>query len=206
MRSTSSCSCAGALALTCLITMLGCGGPSPRASATASSAPSPPPPGASPCFPAGPALDAVALHQQFERYWKFVNPSPPPPTRLGACQVQAGEWAGELRAADGTLLAEISCGVRILVPGIRDELGLEVGGRGQDVLDRKPAPQTELLCLGNGPDQLRCEFARRDDSDVDGTSYVIAGTLGDDVLRGEAARQRLAAATLLEIHYSAWCH
>lgn len=49
--------------------------------------------------------------------------------------------------------------MRVLVPGIKDDLGLELGkgARGQDVLDRSP-DHPPMTCWANGPDQTRCRF------------------------------------------------
>lgn len=113
-----------------------------------------------------------------------------------------------MKAADGTLVAELGCGVRIVVPGIRDDLGLELGtgARGQDVLDRLPKPSPPLTCWANGPDQTRCRPDRTDDSDTDASSYVVAGSFAGDALTGADAVAFFAPKTLVELDMSVWCH
>lgn len=156
-----------------------------------------------PCKP-GPPLVASELYTALQR---FAQPygtidDPLPSGTFGTCTVKDGQ----VRTADGRLVAELTCGVRITSPGIADELGLQLGARGQDVLDQKPRPQTELACRANGPTQVWCQFERPPDHDTDGTSYIVEGTLSEDVLVGDAARAFFAPRTLVEIHYSAWCH
>jgi hypothetical protein len=76
----------------------------------------------------------------------------------------------------------------------------------EDVLDRKPRPHQPLTCKANGPDQVRCNFERAPDSDTDSSWYVVAGTLDEDVLTGDAAVAFFAPRTLVELDVSVWCH
>lgn len=158
-----------------------------------------------PCMP-GPPLAAKDLYAALEPYaWSLYlreDEPAPPPTTYGTCRVERNK----VSAADGTPVAELGCGVRILVPGIVDELGLQVGARGQDVLDRAPKPLRPMTCMGNGPEQVRCMFERREDQDTDGTWYVVAGSISEDVLTGRAARSYFAARRVVEIEFSVWCH
>ncbi len=174
------------------------GAPGPTASPAASAA------AGAPCT-AGPSLEASALYRRFERHagWWSEGDEAPPPEPFGTCTVHRGE----LRAADGGLVAGLGCGVTIHVPGIRDDLGLELGARGRDVLARWTAPRGRLVCIGNGPDQTRCRFDRADDGDPDHTAYVVAGGLGAvEALAGAAAEAFFAPREIVEIWHSVWCH
>ena len=160
-----------------------------------------------PCFAGKPAIKAGTLWKDLEPYsWSvYLNPDeqPPPPTTYGSCKVERNQ----VTTASGQLVAELGCGVRVLVPGIHDGLGLELGSAtGKDVLDRWPKPQPNLTCIGNGPDQTRCHFDRAPDSDTNPDSYVVAGTLDKDAVTGEAARAFLADKRIVELHVSMWCH
>ncbi len=128
--------------------------------------------------------------------------SAPPPTTYGTCKVNRNR----VTAANGSLVAELGCGVRVVTKGIKDELGLEIGAVGKDVLARKPKPLTKLTCFGNGPGQARCQFERPDDNDTDSTSYVVAGTLGEDAVTGDAAIKFFSSRPLVELGVSIWCH
>jgi hypothetical protein len=101
---------------------------------------------------------------------------------------------------------ELGCGVRVVTKGIKDDLGLEIGALGKDVLARKKKPVPKLTCYGNGPSQARCHFDREADRDIDSTSYVVAGALGEDALTGEAAAKFFAGRPLVELGVSIWCH
>jgi hypothetical protein len=158
-----------------------------------------------PCFP-GPPLVATDIYKALEKYaWSLyasADDPAPPPTTYGSCKVDKNI----VSSADGKVVAELGCGVRILWRGIRDDLGLELGARGQDVLDRKPKPVHPMTCTANGPDQVRCMFGRGEDEDLDSTMYVVAGTLTEDVLTGPAASTYFAARPIVEIEVSVWCH
>ncbi|MEO7097108.1 MAG: hypothetical protein ABI175_27860 [Polyangiales bacterium] len=160
---------------------------------------------ATPCFP-GPPLVATEMFKTLEKYaWSlYLGPdeAAPPPTTYGSCTVNRNI----ITSAAGRTVAELGCGVRVLSPGIVDELGLQLGARGQDVLDRKAKPVPALSCMANGPDQVRCMFERRDDKDTDETWYVVAGTLSEDVLTGPAARRYFATRSIVEMEVSVWCH
>lgn len=167
-----------------------------------------PVPTANPCFAGKPALDAGTVWRDLEKYsWSVYlaadEQPPPPPTTYGSCTVERNQ----VTTASGELVAELGCGIRVLVPGIRDSLGLELGtATGTDVLDRWPKPQQRLTCIANGPDQTRCHFERPADSDTNSDSYVVAGALGADALTGDAARAFLADKRIVELHISMWCH
>jgi hypothetical protein len=121
-----------------------CGGGPRPAAAPAPAAPSPPtaaPPtaaptaGANPCFDGAPPLVAGELHGRLEKHtwsWSQDGDEVPPPERLGTCTAHRGK----LVTADGTVVAELGCGVQIFTRGIRDDLGLEIGARGADVIER----------------------------------------------------------------------
>ena len=158
-----------------------------------------------PCFPEATApLEAIDVYRRLEAHsWALYGPEEdaPPPEAFGTCTVTGGR----IVAADGTPVGELGCGLRILVPGIRDDVGLELGARGQDVLDRSPG-HPPLTCFPNGPDQARCRFDRAEDTDTDSTTYVVAGALGEDVLAGDAALAFFAPRPVVEIGFSVWCH
>jgi hypothetical protein len=161
-------------------------------------------PSATPCLP-GPPLLATDLYQRLEKHaWSLYaseDEPPPPPSKLGSCTVERNV----IRAADGAVVAELGCGVRVLQRGIRDDLGLEIGALGRDVLARKPRPVPALTCIPNGPDQARCAFERAPDKDVDSSWYVVAGKL-DETVTGDAAIAFFAPRTLVELDVSVWCH
>lgn len=166
-----------------------------------------PVPTSNPCFEGKPPIVAADLWKDLEKYsWSVYlgeGEQPPPPTTYGSCKVERNK----ITTSNGTLIAELGCGVRVLVPGIRDHLGLEVGtATGKDVLERRPKPVPALTCMANGPDQVRCRFDREDNSDTDSDWYVVAGSLGEDVLTGDAARRFFAPARVVELDVSIWCH
>jgi hypothetical protein len=184
-----------------LALVLGCGSPTKQPAAPVAPAPV----STTPCFP-GPPLLASNMYTALEKYaWSLYlgeDEPAPPPTTYGTCKVDRNI----VSSADGKPVAELGCGVRVLSPGIQDDLGLQLGARGQDVLDRKPKPVRPLTCMANGPDQVRCMFARAEDSDTDSTWYVVAGTLSEDVLTGAAATRYFATRPVVEIEVSMWCH
>jgi len=161
-------------------------------------------PAPTPCFPDGPALRASAIYEKLETFsWSLYAAAGDikPHGTFGSCTV-AGNIVTD---ADGSTVAELGCGVRILTTGIVDDLGLEIGATGQDVLDRKPRPQQPLTCFPNGADQTRCMFDRPPDHDTDGTMYVVTGSL-DEPITGAKAAKHFASRTIVEIHTSVWCH
>jgi hypothetical protein len=182
-----------------LVLVLGCGSAAPAPPAAPASISS------TPCFP-GPPLVAGAMYEALEKYaWSLYlseNEPAPPPTTYGTCKVERNV----VSAADGKVIAELGCGVRVLSPGILDDLGLQLGARGQDVLDRKRKPVRPLTCMANGPDQVRCTFERELDSDTNSTWYAVGGALAEDVLTGDAATTYFAPRSIVEIDVSMWCH
>jgi hypothetical protein len=182
-----------------ILLLASCGGPPPAV------APVPPPPITAPCFPDKPAIVATEMWKTLEKYsWSVYlreDEPPPPPTTYGTCKVERNK----VTAPDGSLVAELACGVRVLKRGIRDELGLEIGARGQDLLDRK-GKALRLVCLANGLDRARCRFDRDDGNDIDATDYVVAGAIGSAPLTGNTARAFFASRTVVELHVNVWCH
>ncbi|MCE9572890.1 MAG: hypothetical protein K8W52_07015 [Deltaproteobacteria bacterium] len=160
-----------------------------------------------PCFADRAALDGAAVFKQFEQYGAMFqgdDPAAAPRTTFGTCTVAEGK----IKDAAGTTVAEINCGLDILLPGIHDDLGLALGAHGQDVLARLPAGHGQLVCRSNGPGQVRCNPERREEDDTDASWYVVAGDLpaGTDVLTGAAAEAFFAPLTVVEIEMSVWCH
>jgi hypothetical protein len=161
-----------------------------------------------PCFPGSRPLSAFDIHEQLEAHaWSmYLNPDEqqPLPRLWGLCRVEGNA----IRDAAGELVAELHCGVRVVRRGITDGHGIEIGARGQDVLDslRARGALTPMRCVSNGPDAVRCVFDRREGSETDPSSYVVAGELGEDVLTGEAATEFFAPRELTEMLVSVWCH
>jgi hypothetical protein len=192
-----------------LIVVAACGGSSSKPAASPEPAPArPQPPGRVPCFnDRTEPLEATAMYEELQKYamsWMMPEDEKPPPAPYGSCTVADGK----ITAADGTLVAELTCGVHILVPGIKDDLGFELGtgARGQDVLDRKPG-HPPLTCWANGPTQTRCRFDRPDDeADTDSSSYVVDGSISADALTGADAIAFFAPRELVELDVSIWCH
>jgi hypothetical protein len=171
-------------------------------------APSPPIPAVAtdnPCFAGKPPIKASEMYTALEKYaWSLYQSEaepPPPPTTYGSCKVDRNK----VTSADGALVAELGCGVRVVKRGIVDGLGLQLGARGQDVIDRKRAT-TPLSCFANGPDTVRCRWERADGSDTDDDWYVVAGSLGEDPLTGEPALAYFRSRTIVELDVSVWCH
>jgi hypothetical protein len=178
----------------------GCGSPAtPREPTNAS---------ATPCFADAPPLAARDIHQTLEKHsWWLPGTDQneaPPPEPFGTCTAHKGK----VTAADGTLVAELGCGVHVYVRGIHDELGLGIGATGADVIARWNTPHGPMQCFNNGPGMSRCSFDRPPDGDTDLTSYVVAAELpaGTDVLTGDAAERLFAPREIVQFMYSAWCH
>lgn len=160
-----------------------------------------------PCFRGDPPLEATKMYTRLEPFAMSLYADPTeraPKGSYGTCTVEKNV----VRDEHGRLVAELGCGVRVVVPGIVDEVGVEIGALGQDVLDRKPRPLTGVVCHSNGPEQTRCGFERPEGSDTDPSSYVVAGELpaGVEVLTGDAARAFFAERQIVELHVSLWCH
>jgi hypothetical protein len=173
-----------------------------RAPSAPAPAPVPSAAGGAPCFPDRSALDAAAVYAALDQYLpSYAADEPAKRGTYGTCTVADGQ----IRTADGALVGELGCGLRILVPRIRDDLGLELGALGEDVLAKKPAPVPALRCFANGADQARCSFDRAEGEDTDATAYVVGGSPGDG-LSGDAAVAFFAPRPVVEIHFSVWCH
>ena len=161
-----------------------------------------------PCFAGAPPLIADKVHEQFEPHaelsWAGSGNGPPPAETFGTCTVHDGK----IRAADGTVVAQIDCGLDIHTRGIRDSLGIEVGARGADVLAAWTRPHGPMVCVGNGPSQTRCRFKRTHAHELPATSYVIAGSLpsGSDALSGLPAERFFAEREIVHIGHNVWCH
>jgi len=196
-----------------IVALVGCHGaradsskrapPAPTASKPAAPKPAATP--GNPCFPGAPAVAATAIYQRLEKYaWSLYaseTDPPPPPTTYGRCKVDRNK----VTAPDGSLVVELGCGVRVVARGIYDQLGLQLGAHGKDVLARHGKP-TPLTCYANGPDLVRCHFDREEDSDLSTNWYVVAGTLGEDPLSGQAARDYFSPRAIVELDANVWCH
>lgn len=170
--------------------------------------PAPPVPTAAtenPCFAHQPPIKATAMHEALEKYaWSLYlseDEPAPPPTTYGTCTVDRNK----VTAANGTPVAELGCGVRVLTRGIVDDLGLQIGATGTDVISRKHAT-TALTCFPNGIESSRCRFERAEENDTDDDFYVVAGYVGDEPVTGDAALAFFRSKTILEVDVSVWCH
>src|SRR5262245_24793882 len=142
------------------LVVLACGG------STSTPTPQPPPvvalpdaspttSGGAPCQPQRDVLIATEVYKQLESMIPIMGEETKSKRgTFGTCSVVDGK----ILTADNKLVGELGCGLRILVPGIRDDLGLELGATGADVLAKKKQPVPTLRCLPNGPDQARCMF------------------------------------------------
>ena len=186
----------------CVLALVACG-------SAARPSPPPPPPqapsGGAPCFAAKAELRAGDIYKELEQYsaaWYLGDEDKfPPPKQWGTCTVARGQ----IHDASGALVAELTCGLRVMSPRIVDQLGIEIGARGKDVLARSPnAPP--LQCVSNGDGHARCRFARPEGAETDGNSYVVRGELDGDILTGDAANAFFADREIVEMLVSVWCH
>ncbi|MEO8702426.1 MAG: hypothetical protein ABI867_20450 [Kofleriaceae bacterium] len=168
------------------------------------------PAAAAPCFPATTKpLVAAEIVKRLSKYMGSMyegesDPAvKPPSTTFGSCKVVRNA----ITDRDGSLVAELGCGMRVVKRGIVDGRGVQVGSLGKDVLAKKTG---EVRCVSNGPGQVRCHVAvsaSPTSVDADGDAYVVAGDLGDEeVVTGAAARAFLAPRRLVELHVNFWCH
>ncbi len=192
-----------------VIALAGCSsaGPPPVTSTTVARPNAAIQPTENPCFPTATPIRAIDMWHTLEKYsWSVYlqeGEPTPPPTTYGSCNVNLNK----VTAADGHLVAELGCGVRVLGRGIVDPMGLQIGAAGKDVLDRWPHRGQPLTCMANGPDQVRCRFDLSEAAGDDEHSYfVVAGSLGEAVLTGEAAVAYFAPRPLVELDVSVWCH
>lgn len=173
-----------------------------------------------PCFAGQPALKAGDIYKELEKHssaWYIGSDDWPPARTYGTCTVDRGK----VHEADGSLVAEISCGVRVARRGIVDDLGLQIGARGSEVIERKErgiswARMTPMRCVSNGPGQVRCSFDQPEGTNTDPNSYVVAGEIGElgkfdemsemVVLTGEAAITFFKEREIVEMLVSMWCH
>jgi hypothetical protein len=182
-----------------VVLLVACGGGSPAPVAPTQTTPT------VPCFADRAVLTAREVYDANSQHalgFGSTDEVPTPASMYGTCRAEAGK----ITDAGGALVAEIGCGVRIVRRGITDELGLQIGVRGADVIAAKPKPHTALQCFANGPTQTWCRFERAEDEDTDGTSYVVDGTITEETLTGNAAVAYFSPREVVEIHYSAWCH
>lgn len=190
-----------------LVGVVACGG-NDAMHASPSPAPAASAPAGNPCFAGAAPLIADDVHKQFERhsqyFWAGSEAGAPPPEPFGTCTVHEGK----IRAADGAVVAELGCGLQINTPGIRDDLGIELGARGADVLAAWTAPHGPMECIGNGPTQTRCRYDLPEYGLTNFTAYIIAGGLpaGSDALTGPAAERFFSDREIVQIWHSVWCH
>jgi hypothetical protein len=157
--------------------------------------------GTTPCFPGQP-LDAWKLYRDLEPYSTLFSDYERKTTSYGTCTVDDAA----LREADGSLVAELGCGVRVVRAGIVDEHGAHVGMRGSELVTRL-ARHTwfETRCVANGPEQTRCAYLGGEGSPR-GNEYVVAGGIGEQILLGDQALAFLRTRTIVEMHVRTTCH
>src|SRR5262245_22054906 len=102
----------------------------------------PPAPDIAPCLTDRRTLPGAVMYNDLGRYAKMFDEHPPS-GRYGSCTVANGQ----VRDADGTLVAELTCGITAHVRGITDHLGFEVGARGVDVAAAYPNAKLRILCV-----------------------------------------------------------
>jgi hypothetical protein len=162
-----------------------------------------------PCFPAQKKpLVALEIHKKLASHVTSLHDSKDESVKAvayGTCKLTGNE----LREADGSLVGELGCGMRVVRRGIADGLGIQVGAHGRDVIARKPKPLPALTCTSNGEDQAICRFATGAHSatsvDAHPDAYVVRGGL-DDVVTGADALAFFGQREIAEILVSFWCH
>lgn len=168
---------------------------------------------AAPCFPekrtARPDHRLWLLHGWFDDDMKRGGPK----GTWGTCTVNKGV----VRERDGTRVAEIYCGLDILVPGLVDDHGIGVGAIGEQVLEAYgDGPSSTIVCAHTFEPKVRrarC-WIPDDPSFARGRrwSYVVAGRLPETdaergwLVRGEAALAFFRTRTILEIEHRGACH
>jgi len=178
--------------------------PAPAKAATAKPAKA-----STPCFPTQKKpLVALEIHKKLENHVTSLHDSKDESLTsiaYGTCKLTGNE----LREADGSLVGELGCGMRVVRRGIADGLGIQVGAHGRDVIARKPKPLPALTCTSNGEGKAICRFASGAHAatsvDAHPDSYIVMGGL-DEVLTGAEALAFFREREIAEILVSFWCH
>lgn len=164
--------------------------------------------GGAPCFP-GPPLVATTVHQQLERFSASIGNwdgrAPLPRGRFGDCRVVDGKVID----AAGDVVAELGCGIGVWQPGIVDDLGLQIGAAGADILAREPNAAARLVCMIGA--RTDCWFRDPDDNGEPRATYTLTDPLpapeGSPVsVQGADAVAVLRARRVERFHMTVYCH
>ena len=171
-----------------------------------------------PCFAHRDVLVGDEIWRDLSQYAIGMSSDQPPSTRYGTCTIADGQ----LRDANGALLAELHCGISVYAPGIIDHLGFEVGARGTDVAAAHVAEYREAeaqydpprrltadaMCWAEGDKHTRC-WIDRGDGNEPGSHYVFAATTPmpeRGPLKGAHARTFFASHTVARFTVRITCH
>lgn len=166
-----------------------------------------------PCQPDRPPLDAEQVFHQLEQYSAYDHAwrdDETPSGTFGTCTIDRGV----IRDRAGVEIAELHCGITVKAPGWIDHLGLQVGARGQDVIDRERA-HGDLVCVSDGPERSRCWFSGAGDDEqlteadqytVDGDVMAAAGAGDASEVTGAPALAFFAPRTIVELTRRVYCH
>lgn len=159
------------------------------------------------CFSGSPVVASTA----YLRLWKYAanlvvwdGESQIPSTTYGRCTVDDAI----IRDPKGKMIARLHCGIEVTARGMVDHLGVSVGAKGSEVLER--SQKGELLC-SSYTGGSRCFLSEEEDpaamdaGSAFGTtaSYIVGRSLPDgEALRGEEAAlffapQRIKSFTML---------
>jgi hypothetical protein len=156
-----------------------------------------------PCFSDRDVLIGFQVWQDVERYAIGMSADEPEQGRYGTCAVSNGE----LRDANGTVLAHINCGLTVYTRGIIDEHGFEIGASGADIAAAHG--NQDIICWPDGDTHTRCWISDDEHDDV-GSHYVVAGSpamsLDTGVFRGAAARDFFTARNITHFMVRMNCH
>jgi hypothetical protein len=156
------------------------------------------------CFSGPPVVASTA----YLRLWKYAanlwdSENAIPSTTYGRCTVDDAT----IRDPKGKTIARLHCGIEVTARGMVDHLGISVGAKGSEVLQR--SQKGELLC-SSYTGGSRCYLSEEDSAATDAgsafgstASYIVGRSLPDgEALRGEEAAiffapQRIKSFTML---------
>ena len=162
-----------------------------------------------PCFANRDVLVGSEVWRDVGAYAIGMSSDEPPSGTYGTCTIKNGQ----LRDANGTLLAEIHCGITVYTPGIVDHLGFEIGARGADIAAEHATQDT--MCWHDFTDDdgvakhTRCWFFANEGEEA-GSHYSVAGLAAampeQGPLRGAAARGFFTSRTVSHFTVRMSCH
>jgi hypothetical protein len=161
-----------------------------------------------PCSLGKRPLEAQWIYHQVEAHiHDQVEGQEVRPFRLGSCVFDGSILSEYGPSYSRVVVAEIGCGVRIMRPGVLDHAGFEVGVTGAEVIERRSG-EGQMRCRANGPDHARCWFQPPESEGESGnpSAYVVAGTIGEEDLVGDAAIGFFSMRTVTEMLANVWCH